>query len=48
MFDWIDRVGFHADIAGLRARYPKVGWHSLETWADGQDWDRLLNPKSNP
>ncbi|HSE53206.1 MAG TPA: NmrA/HSCARG family protein [Gemmatimonadales bacterium] len=42
MFDWINRVGYHADIAGLRARYPKVGWHSLEAWAAAQDWNRLF------
>ena len=42
MFDWITRVGYHADIAGLRARYPKVGWQSLEAWATAQDWNRLF------
>jgi len=42
MFDWINRVGYHADIAGLRARYPKVGWHSLEAWSAAQDWNRLF------
>jgi uncharacterized protein YbjT (DUF2867 family) len=42
MFDWINRVGYHADIAGLRSRYPKVAWHSLEAWAAAQDWDRLF------
>ena len=48
MFEWINRVGYHADIAGLRARYPKVGWRSLEAWAAEQDWNRLLTSKSNP
>lgn len=42
MFEWINRVGYHADIAGLRARYPTVGWHSLEGWAAAQDWNRLF------
>ena len=43
MFDWINRVGYHADIAGLRARYPEVGWHSLDAWAGKQDWNRLFS-----
>lgn len=43
MFDWINRVGYHADIAGLRARYPNVGWHSLEAWAGAHGWNRLFN-----
>ena len=47
MFEWFDRVGYHADIAGLRTRYPNVGWHSLEAWAAGQDWNRLLTAQSN-
>jgi len=42
MFDWINRVGYHADIAALRARYPTVGWHSLEAWAATQNWNRLF------
>lgn len=41
MFEWIGRVGYHADIAGLRARYPGVGWHTLEGWAAAQDWNRM-------
>jgi len=48
MFDWINRVGYHADITGLQGRYPNVGWHSLEAWAAAQDWNRLLTSKSNP
>lgn len=42
MFEWINRVGYHADIAGLRARYPNVGWHTLAGWTAAQDWTRLL------
>jgi len=32
MFEWLDRVGFSADIAALRREYPEVGWHSFEEW----------------
>jgi len=42
MFDWINRVGYQADIAGLRARYPNVGWHTFEAWAAAQDWKQLV------
>ena len=30
------------DIAGLRARYPEVGWHTYADWARTVDWDRVL------
>ena len=42
MFEWINRVGYHADVAKLRARYPNVGWHSFKDWAAAQDWTQLL------
>lgn len=45
MFEWINRVGYHADIAGLRARYPHVGWHTLDAWTAAQDWRHLLEGK---
>jgi nucleoside-diphosphate-sugar epimerase len=35
---WLDRVGNHVDIAALRARYPEIGWHDVDTWARQQDW----------
>ena len=41
MFEWLDRVGFSADIAALRRAYPEVGWHSFEEWAKAQDWRAL-------
>ena len=43
MFEWINRVGYQADLAGLRAQYQNVGWHTLEDWAAAQDWTQLLN-----
>lgn len=33
MFEWFDRVGYSADIAGLRREYPEVGWQTFEAWA---------------
>jgi uncharacterized protein YbjT (DUF2867 family) len=33
MFEWLNRVGYHADIVRLRASYPGVGWHTFESWA---------------
>ena len=33
MFEWFDRVGYGADIAGLRREYPEVGWQTFEAWA---------------
>jgi uncharacterized protein YbjT (DUF2867 family) len=42
MFEWFDRVGYSADIAGLKRDYPSIGWHSFESWAKAQRWDALL------
>jgi len=38
MFEWFDRVGYSADIAGLRREFPEVGWTDFATWAKGVDW----------
>ena len=38
MFEWFDRVGYDADIVGLRELYPEVGWHRFSTWAREQRW----------
>ena len=43
MYEWFDRVGYSADIAGLRRDYPEVGWMSFEDWAKVQDWKQLLS-----
>ena len=42
MFEWFQRVGYHASISTLRRDYPEVGWHTFEDWARVQDWDALL------
>lgn len=41
MFEWFDRVGYSADIAGLRRDYPEVGWRTLKEWAQATDWSAL-------
>ncbi|WP_208726405.1 NmrA/HSCARG family protein [Corallococcus terminator] len=38
MYEWLDRVGYHADILTLRNSAPRVGWQTFETWARHQDW----------
>jgi len=38
MFEWLDRVGYHADILTLRHEYPLLGWHTFEEWARNRDW----------
>ena len=44
MFEWFDRVGYDADIVGLRSLYPEVEWHSFSTWAREQDWSAITVP----
>ncbi|MAG37179.1 MAG: nucleoside-diphosphate sugar epimerase [Dehalococcoidia bacterium] len=41
MMEWLNRVGYSADIAGLRHDYPEVGWHTFAQWAEVQDWSVL-------
>ena len=42
MNEWIDRVGYSADIRDLALEFPEVGWHTFEAWARGRDWATLL------
>jgi uncharacterized protein YbjT (DUF2867 family) len=44
MYEWFDRVGYDADIVGLRWLYPEVDWHSFSTWAREQDWSAITTP----
>ena len=44
MFEWFDRVGFDADIVGLRSLYPEVDWHRFSIWAHQQDWSAIAVP----
>lgn len=48
MYEWFQRVGYHADIAALRRDYPEVRWHTFEDWARSQDWEALLGPAWQP
>ena len=42
MYEWLDNVGFSADIPSLRDAYPAVEWLSFEQWARAQSWAQLL------
>ena len=44
MLEWFDRVGYDADIVGLRSLYPEVDWHRFSTWAREQDWSAVTVP----
>lgn len=37
MFEWIDKVGYSADLAALRRDFPEVPWLRFEDWASRQD-----------
>jgi uncharacterized protein YbjT (DUF2867 family) len=38
MYEWFDRVGYDADVVGLRELYPEVNWHRFSDWAREQRW----------
>ena len=44
MFEWFDRVGYDADIVGLRSLHPEVDWHRFSSWALEQDWSAIAVP----
>jgi uncharacterized protein YbjT (DUF2867 family) len=46
LFEWLDRVGFSVDIAGLRRDFPDVRWHTFAEWARGQDWEMMNAARS--
>ena len=41
MFSWFNKVGYSADIEGLRRDFPEVKWQRLGDWAQQQDWSVL-------
>ncbi len=42
MFQRFEENTNFVDVAGLRARFPAVRWHSFDAWARGVDWAALL------
>ena len=44
MYEWFDRVGYDADVVGLRELYPEVYWHRFSEWAREQDWSAIAAP----
>lgn len=44
MFEWFNRVGYSADVDGLRREFPEVGWTDFASWADDIDWRALPSP----
>ena len=46
MYEWFDRVGYDADVVGLRELYPEVAWHRFIDWAGEQDWSAIAVPAS--
>ena len=42
MMEWQEKNEYTADIGRLRLDFPEVGWHRLEEWARGIDWNALL------
>jgi uncharacterized protein YbjT (DUF2867 family) len=45
LFGWLARVGHDVDLGALRDRYPEVGWHDFDAWADAvRDRLRALCP----
>jgi len=41
MFEWFERVGYDADVVGLRLAYPEVNWHRFSDWVREQDWSDI-------
>ncbi len=41
MFEWLDTVGYRADVTRLRHEYTSVPWHTFEQWVREQDWSAL-------
>jgi uncharacterized protein YbjT (DUF2867 family) len=41
LFEWLERVGTHVDIAALHQHHPELGWHTFADWTRSQDWSPL-------
>jgi uncharacterized protein YbjT (DUF2867 family) len=48
MFDWFNKAGFQADIAGLRQRFPEVHLRTLEEWLRDEGWHKRARHMSPP
>jgi uncharacterized protein YbjT (DUF2867 family) len=48
MFDWFNRAGFQADIAGLRQRFPEVHLRTLEEWLRDEGWQKRARQVRRP
>ncbi len=44
MAEWFDRVGYSADITGLRRDFPEVVWQRFSDWARQENWSLLDQP----
>jgi hypothetical protein len=33
MLEWLDKVGYGADLPRLRRSYPEIGWLTFGDWA---------------
>ncbi|MFW9785570.1 MAG: hypothetical protein ACFFFB_25025, partial [Candidatus Heimdallarchaeota archaeon] len=43
-FRWLNDVGYKVDIEILHKKYPKIGWHSFEDWAQKQFINKDFGP----
>lgn len=41
MFEWFVRVGYSADVQGLRREFPTVKWLTFADWCKKQDWSAI-------
>jgi uncharacterized protein YbjT (DUF2867 family) len=48
MYRWFNEVGFQANIAELRRRYPEVHLHTLEEWLLSEGWQKHVRRVQAP
>ena len=41
MYEWFRRVGYTAEVEGLKREFPTVRWETFQDWADRQNWSVL-------
>jgi uncharacterized protein YbjT (DUF2867 family) len=42
MYEWFDKVGYTADIQGLRDQFPEVDWKPFTAWSQSVPWEQVL------